>query len=376
MNDRQVRGYAIISKGDRIEKVREGWLVPSQSADKKYLVENRNYCWVCECPDNQSRGIDCKHIHAVKFYLGVKEKVIEQEENPELIRKQKYAVFCPYCHSDNFVKCGKRKNKTIPKQKYLCRACKKYFVAENEFKRIKGTAKIVTSAMDLYFKGLSLRKIQQHLKQIYGFEVSYVSLSRWIKKFMKLINNYTDKMQPKAVSEAWHSDEQMIKSKGKWIWCWNVIDEATRFLLANNVTEGRFEEDARAVLKKAKETAGTNPEFVITDGLQAYREGVKKEFYTLKGMKTEHLRASSFRKGAITNNLIERYHGTFRERDKVMRGFKSMPTAQETIASFRTYYNFVKPHQSLNGLTPAQVCGIGIPSQNVWLELIKLANAK
>jgi len=371
MNERQIRGYAIISKGDRIEKVNEGWLVPSQSAEKKYLVESNDYCWICECLDHQNRGIECKHIHAVKLYLGIKEKIIEQEENPELVTKINQILICPYCHSNKFVKCGKRKNKGIVKQKYLCRDCKKYFVSEPEFRKIKGTPKIVTSAMDLYFKGLSLRKIQQHLKQVYGFDVNYATISRWIKKFMKMINEYVETVQPKNISEAWHSDEQMIKSKGKWIWCWNVIDEETRFLLANNVTNGRFEKDARNVLRKAKETSKTKPEFVITDGLQSYRGAIKKEFYTQKGMRTEHLRANSFRKGAITNNLVERYHGTFRERDKVMRGFKSMSTARETANNFRTYYNFVKPHMGLNGMTPAQVCGIGVNNQNAWLELIK-----
>ena len=129
MNDRQVRGYAIISKGDRIEKVREGWLVPSQSANKKYLVENKSYCWVCECLDHQNRGIDCKHIHAVKFYLGFREKVIEYEQTPTATTKQVYPITCPYCHSDKFVKCGKRKKQgyseakiPLPRmQEVLCR---------------------------------------------------------------------------------------------------------------------------------------------------------------------------------------------------------------------------------------------------------------
>ena len=56
--------------------------------------------------------------------------------------------------------------------------------------------------------------------------------------------------------------------------------------------------------------------------------------------------------------MIERYHATFRERDKVIRGFKSEKTADKYIENWKTYYNFVKPHMALNGLTPSDVAGI------------------
>jgi len=37
----------------------------------------------------------------------------------------------------------------------------------------------------------------------------------------------------------------------------------------------------------------------------------------------------------------------------------------------RIHYNFVKPHQALDGQTPAQVAGIGIQEGNKWLTLLK-----
>ncbi len=41
----------------------------------------------------------------------------------------------------------------------------------------------------------------------------------------------------------------------------------------------------------------------------------------------------------------------------------------------RTYYNFIRPHQALNGLTPSEMAGInlGFNGGNRWLELIKLS---
>ena len=67
--------------------------------------------------------------------------------------------------------------------------------------------------------------------------------------------------------------------------------------------------------------------------------------------------------------MIERFHGTFRERDKVMCGFKSRVSAKELTDGFRTYYNFIRKHQTL-GKTPAEASGIEL-ERNRWLSLLK-----
>jgi hypothetical protein len=37
----------------------------------------------------------------------------------------------------------------------------------------------------------------------------------------------------------------------------------------------------------------------------------------------------------------------------------------------RIHYNFVKPHQALDGETPAQVAGTGVEGKNRWMALLK-----
>jgi len=77
----------------------------------------------------------------------------------------------------------------------------------------------------------------------------------------------------------------------------------------------------------------------------------------------------------VNNNVIERVNGTIRDKVKVMRGFKSIEGANAIMSGFIVHYNFIRPHMSLNGLTPAQASGInlGLNGGNRWAELIKLA---
>ena len=37
------------------------------------------------------------------------------------------------------------------------------------------------------------------------------------------------------------------------------------------------------------------------------------------------------------------------------------------------YYNFIKPHQSLDGKTPSEEAGITVEGKNKWLTLIRTA---
>lgn len=69
---------------------------------------------------------------------------------------------------------------------------------------------------------------------------------------------------------------------------------------------------------------------------------------------------------------MERYHGTFKERNKVMRAIKKPDSP--ILDGQRIYYIFVRSHQALDGKTPAQAVGIDQNlNGNKWLQLIRKA---
>lgn len=368
---RQIRGYAIISKGDQPEIIdNETFVIPSQSGNGKYTIKivrkQKKEDASCSCPDFQKRGISCKHIFAIRFWLKLKYQLAHQDaiEIEEPSKAQK----CLYCASIKVVKNGKARNK----QRLFCRSCERTFVAEKDFRKYKASGKIITLAIDLYFKGVSLRKIKNHLKQFYNFEIDHSSVYRWIAHFTGMINSYAEQFTPKS-SGMWNVDEQMVKAKGKYVYCWNAIDSESRFLLASLISEGREISDARKLFQKAKEIAKAKPSVIITDGLASYKKAIRREFGTGMTDETEHIKLESVR-SHINNNKIERFHNTFRERDKTMRGFQKNKTAQLYANGFRNYYNFIRPHTTL-GMTPAERAGITLNlGQNKWLGLIKQAS--
>lgn len=374
MNEKQksraIRGYSILAKGVEPKIIdTETFLVPSQSSDKKYRVMHKD-AWTCECSDYYYRGLECKHIQSVKFWIQLREKLDSddkmEEKKDELIESEK----CVYCSSVDVVKDGVRKNKSGDKQKFLCRSCNRRFILDI-VKKTKGDSKIITMVIDLYMKGLSLRKIQDHLEQFYGLDISHESIRRWVVRFTQIMNDYVKQFTPK-VSDAWHVDEQMIKIHGKWEWCWNALDEETRFLIANNITKERTIPEAREIFSKAKEVAKNKPEFIITDGLPSYKEAIIKEFHSWRKPQVNHVKLESIRSKRANNNLVERYHSTFRERDKVMRGFKTEDTAKKFSEGYRTYYNFVRKHQGIDGKTPSEMADLGLGlNRNRWLSLLR-----
>lgn len=109
--------------------------------------------------------------------------------------------------------------------------------------------------------------------------------------------------------------------------------------------------------------------YVVTDGLHSYEDAFKKEFFTLRSPRTQHVRLAGIAKRE-NNNTVERLHGTIRERDKVMRALKKQES--DIIEGLRIYYNFIRPHQALNGKTPAEVANINLElGQNRWESLIR-----
>lgn len=150
---------------------------------------------------------------------------------------------------------------------------------------------------------------------------------------------------------------------------WNVLDRQTRFLLASKLSSHRSVIGATNAFNEAKRVAhGTKPERIYADSWSAYPEGLKNAY----GSERPRLTANAgVGKPHKNNNRIERLNGTLRKRVKVQRGWKTMKTPLAEGA--RIHYNFVKPHQALDGKTPAQVAGVGIDARNKWLATLKEA---
>lgn len=74
--------------------------------------------------------------------------------------------------------------------------------------KMKNKPKIVTLALDLYFKGVSYRKIVEHLKQFYGIKVNHVAIIKWVRKYTELMKKYVDGLMPQT-GGIWHTDEMV-----------------------------------------------------------------------------------------------------------------------------------------------------------------------
>ena len=44
------------------------------------------------------------------------------------------------------------------------------------------------------------------------------------------------------------------------------------------------------------------------------------------------------------------------------------------LKGYQIYHNFVRPHEGLNGQTPAERAGIEVEGQNKWLTIVQNAS--
>ena len=130
----------------------------------------------------------------------------------------------------------------------------------------------------------------------------------------------------------------------------------------------------RPLFQQGKRIADKKPMTLITDGAPNFHEAYLQEFYTKRlETRTEHIREIAL-DGVRHNNEMERMNGELRQREKVMRTLEKPDTA--IISGMQIFHNYVRPHEALNGKTPAEVAGITVQGENKWLTLIQNASAK
>jgi putative transposase len=366
-NSRELKGLEIArGKENQISRIdATTYRVLSQSGNGEYAVCLSEDEWRCECPDHRYRGVKCKHIWAVEFSLKMREEVKQS-----LVIQPLDSLTCVFCGSDEIVRDAKRHNKYGDIQRYLCKACGKRFSINLGFEGMRVSPQAITSAMQLYFTGESLRNVQKFLR-LQGVKVSHVAVYKWIDKYVLLMKKYVDKITPN-VSDTWRADELYLKIKGDMKYLFALMDDETRFWIAQEVAETKYKHDARRLFQLGQKVAGKKPMTLITDGLRAYHDAYKKEFWTHKiETRTEHIQHITLR-GDHNNNKMERMNGEVRDREKVMRGLKKVDTP--ILKGYQIFHNYIRPHEGLDSKTPAEACGIQVKGENKWLTLIQNAS--
>jgi transposase-like protein len=231
---------------------------------------------------------------------------------------------------------------------------------------MKHNPQAVTSAMQLYFSGESLRNTMKSLRLL-GVEVSYRTILNWIRKYVKLMQDYVEKLVPN-VSDTWRADELYVKIKGDMKYLFALMDDETRFWIAQEVAESKEKHDTRQLFIRARRLMRKQPKTLITDGLPSFEESARRLFPTANHI--QHIRMQ----GDLNNNKMERMNGEVRDREKTMRGLKNVDTP--ILKGYQIFHNYVRGHEGLQGKTPAEAGGIKVEGENKWITLIQNASHK
>ena len=294
----------------------------------------------------------------------------------------KKKIICPNCNRNNIVKRGFFKTKVSGKvQRYYCKNCRKKFIPRTAFYRMRNSPKKITLCIDLFYRGISTRKVQEHLKSFYPNNSDHSNILRWIKKYSLISARFTDKLKLQVGKEI-QIDEMEYHRKdennGKGVekdWFIDSIDTYTRFMVSSKYVKKREQRELKEVLKFAKTKTERQFTIITTDGYTAYEDVVKKVYgYNFRGNKTKvfHNKVTAS-KGEGFNLFIERLHNSIRERTKIFRGFHgSLESAKAIMKGYEIFYNFIRKHQAMNCCPYELACpDLKLNSNNKWLELIE-----
>ncbi|BDU50404.1 DDE-type integrase/transposase/recombinase [Haliovirga abyssi] len=229
--------------------------------------------------------------------------------------------------------------------------------------------------------GISARKTANLLKEIHGINISYQSILNYAKavatNVKPIIDNY-----PYKLSDSICGDETYTKVLGKWKYIFFFFDTKKKIILSHYTSSSRDTKSAcKALIDVISKYRELPEDFqVIVDGNPIYllaqqffaQHDINFNVEQVIGLTNKDKVSKKFRP---LKQIIERLNRTFKENYHYTNGYNSHSGAFTSVTLFTAYFNFLRPHSSLENNVPVVIPELtDLPNMPArWGKLIELS---
>ncbi|MFB7216349.1 IS6 family transposase [Streptomyces sp. NPDC056255] len=193
---------------------------------------------------------------------------------------------------------------------------------------------MISHCVWLYFRfPLSFREVEELMLQR-GVIVSYETIRRWCPKSGQPYANALRRRCPRP-GDKWHLDEVFITINGEQKYLWRAVDQDGN-VLDILVQNRRNKAAARRFFRRLLKGIGAVPRVIVTDRLRSYGAAHREVMPSV-----EHRSHKSL------NNRAENSHQPTRQRERAMKGFRSVGGAQRFLAAFSGISPHFRPRRHL-----------------------------
>jgi len=377
----------------------------------------------------------CEHCRAPAHYLyyndGKKRSQLRCKICSHLFQVQKRyrqalkaKYFCPYCgyalyrwkeqETATIFKCGndhcpaylKAKNKLNDSEKKLQNKKNSQFKLRYQYReyhfhasdlkhsspdkpklnlaRIHNSSNVLGLVLALHIScGLAARKTAFMLRHIFNVNLSYQTVLNYAEAAAHHCHRFNLAMKG-PVDHLSAGDEAYIKIQGKYGYVFFFVCTKRLKITAYHVADNRDVLPATTVMLEAIRTVKHAPQHTfVTDGNPAYAAGI--HFINAHSASWPHLRHQKViglqnldTESALFRpykQIIERLNRTFKSHVRPAHGFNTKNGAVALTTLFVTYYNFLRPHMSLNYRVPVSLPELKSITtlQGKWMKILSMA---
>lgn len=167
-----------------------------------------------------------------------------------------------------------------------------------------------------------------------GVVVSCETVRRWCVRSGQAYARELRRRQPRA-GDKWHLGEVFIKIDSEQKYLWRAVGQdgtVLDILVHNRRDTATAERFFRCLLKNM----GAVPRVIVTDRLRSYGAAHREILFTAEHRQSKYL-----------NNRVENRNQPTRQRERAMKGFRSVGAAQRFLSAFSGISAHFRPRRHL-----------------------------